>query len=59
MKISYRNTNDGKVCLDRHIDPDMYLLQSALLKKKRSNRRFAMSFFIVMVFTLLIVAYFN
>jgi len=55
MKHYYRNNSNGKVDIDRSIDPDMYLLQSALLKQQRSQDRFLLGMCIVFVITLSIL----
>lgn len=55
MKHYYRNNSNGKVDIDRSIDPDMYLFQSALLKKQRSQDRFLLGMCIVFVIVLSIL----
>jgi hypothetical protein len=58
MKHIYSNTKDGQVKIDNTIDPDMYLLQSALLhkQKKRSREIFVIAFFMGLLVLFLLLA---
>jgi len=55
MKQIYRNNSNGKVDIDRSIDHDMYLLQSALLKQERSENRLIVGMCVCLVIVLSIL----
>ena len=55
MKQIYRNNSNGKVDIDRSIDNDMYLLQSALLKQQRSEDRLIIGMCVCFVIVLSIL----
>lgn len=57
MKHIYSNTKEGQRTVDK-VDSDIYLFQSALLRKqkKRSNHRFAITLFIALLVLLVTMA---